>query len=429
MRPENLFAAAKAIFVILVAFLLAAIVVPTQAQAQKFKVLHTFHGAPKDGAFPHGVVILDSDGNFYGTTGAGGRGQCSNSGCGTAFKLGKNGMQVWLHSFKGMNGWQPMAGLLRDNAGKLYGTTTLGSNVHDNCPDGCGLVFKLDPNGNEVVLHRFKGGADGQFPESLLVKDMSGVLYGTTYMGGSSRWGTVFKLDKAGQETILHSFTGPPDGGSDGAYPYSGVIQDAPGNIYGVTGYGGTYGDGAAYKLDAKGNESLLYSFGGSDGVSPTSVLVEDADGNLYGTAAYGGNSECGGTGCGVVFELSPQSNGTWTEAVLYTFCSQSNCADGQRPANGPLVRDETGNLYGTTYFGGTSTNCDGAGCGVVFKLDAAGNETVLHSFTGGRDGADPWAGLTVDSAGNLYGTTVFGGDLSCEPTYGGCGVVFKITP
>jgi uncharacterized repeat protein (TIGR03803 family) len=425
MQSQRTSPTANIVFALLATFLLTSVVVPPQAQAQTFKVLYTFHGAPKDGAFPLGVVIQDSDGNFYGTTGSGGRGQCGNTGCGTAFKLGKNGKRAWLHSFEGVNGSEPIAGLLRDAMGNLYGTTTGGGKITSNCPGGCGLVFRLDSAGKETVLHRFKGGgADGQFPESVLVADPSGNLYGTTYEGHG--YGTVFKVSHAGKETILHGFAGRPN---DGAYPYPGVIRDASGDIYGVTGAGGTDGEGAAYRLDAKGNESLLYSFGGSDGIGPDSVLVADAEGNLYGTTSGGGNSECGGTGCGVVFELSPQSGGSWTETVLYTFCSQSNCADGEEPMDGPLVRDEDGNLFGTTYFGGTSTNCDGAGCGVVFKLDAAGKETVLHNFTGGADGAFPWAGMTMDSAGDLYGTAAFGGDLNCEPTYGGCGVVFQVTP
>lgn len=206
------------------------------------------------------------------------------------------------------------------------------------------------------------------------------------------------------------------------------MIRDAAGNLYGVTGAGGADGGGVAYKLDATGDEILLCSFEGSDGIGPDSVLAADGAGNLYGTTEGGGNSECGGTGCGVVFELSPDSGGSWTGTVLYTFCSQSNCADGVEPLDGPLVRDAAGNLYGTTYFGGALPNCNGAGCGVVFKLDPSGKETVLHSFTGGTDGAFPWAGLTTDAAGNLYGVTAGGGDINCFPPEG-CGVVFKITP
>jgi len=177
------------------------------------------------------------------------------------------------------------------------------------------------------------------------------------------------------------------------------------------------------FELDSAGNETVLYGFtGGADGGVPDSVLLEDSAGNLYGTTEQGGNSECtGGAGCGVVFKLSPQSGGGWSETVLYTFCSLSNCADGAYPGTGPLVMDPAGNLYGTTYFGGTYDD------GVVFKLDTAGNETILHTFTGGADGGFPNAGLIRDNAGNLYGTAS-GGGATCYTSFT-CGVVFKITP
>jgi uncharacterized repeat protein (TIGR03803 family) len=170
------------------------------------------------------------------------------------------------------------------------------------------------------------------------------------------------------------------------------------------------------------GEETLLYSFSGGDGAQPDSVLLLDSKGNLYGTTENGGNDQCGGTGCGVVFELSPQSGGGWTETVLYDFCSLKSCADGEEPGVGPLAMDAAGNLYGTTVFGGTADE------GVAFKLDAARTESVLHSFTGGADGAIP-VGVILDSRNNLYGATLEGGDLKCEPKYGGCGVVFEIVP
>jgi uncharacterized repeat protein (TIGR03803 family) len=205
------------------------------------------------------------------------------------------------------------------------------------------------------------------------------------------------------------------------------VIRDAEGNLYGVTVAGGGSGAGAVYEVSSGGEEVLLYSFSGSDGAQPDSVLLLDAKGNLYGTTQNGGSSACGGTGCGVVFELSPQSDGSWSETVLYRFCSVGNCADGESPVFGPLVMDSGGNLYGTTYFGGASCNCDGAGCGTVFELGPSGKETVLHSFTGGPDGAFPSAGVAIDASGNLYGAAGYGG-AKC---YGSntCGVVFKLTP
>jgi len=373
-------------------------------------------------------VVRDNAGNLYGTTGVGGSGNCSGgTGCGTAFKLDKTGKQIWLHKFNGRDGAIPYAGLLRGAAGNLFGTTLEGGDLNCTPPYGCGTAFKLDKTGqNESVLHKFTGSPDGWNPEALLVGDEDGNVYGTTYEGGADNWGTVFKVGPAGRETILHTFNGPPEGG-DGAGPYASVIRDDVGNLYGVTFAGGAYGAGAVYEVTRGGEEMLLYSFSGADGAQPDSVLLLDSSGNLYGTTENGGNDQCGGTGCGVVFRLSPQAGGGWTESVLYAFCSLTGCTDGESPLAGPLVMDAAGNLYGTTIFGGAHRNCNGDGCGVVFKLDPGGNETVLHSFTGSTDGALPWAGVVRDAAGNLYGTTLNGGDLKCLPKYGGCGVVFKI--
>jgi uncharacterized repeat protein (TIGR03803 family) len=429
MQSKKPYSAAKVVFAIFVAFLLALVVVPIQSQAQKFKVLHTFHGA--DGGGPEGVLVRDAAGNLYGTTVGGGTGKCSSTGCGTAFKLSKTGKQVWSYSFKGGNGYGPMAGLLRDAAGNLFGTTLNGGKAESICGgvEACGVVFELDKTGKkETVLYKFTGAPTGFFPEALLVNDQAGNLYGTTYLGGGYGLGTVFKIGMDDKETILHIFAGPPDGGKDGAFSYEGVIRDATGNLYGVTDAGGTYGGGAVYKVDPDGNETLLYSFtGGADGGGPDSILLADSAGNLYGTTQGGGNSECGGYGCGVVFKLSPESEGKWSESVLYTFCSLTNCTDGERPLTGPLVMDSAGNIFGTTYLGGSHPNCNGDTCGVVFKLDTTGKETVLHTFTGEADGAFPYAGLVIDSQGNLYGTTQ-GGGATCYTSYT-CGVVFEITP
>jgi len=410
----------------LAAALAAMAATPAQAQNYKFKVLHTFHG--KDGGSPFGTLVRDAAGNLYGTAG-GGTGKCGSLGCGVVFKLDGTGRQVWLYNFQGKNGQGPAAGLLRDAKGNLFGTTAAGGLNEKSCAGGCGVVFRLDRTGRkEAALYKFTGPPDGYWPESTLVEDTAGNLYGTTYEGGADVQGTVFMIDTAGKETILHSFAGPPEGGGDGASPYHGVVRDAAGNLYGVTFAGGEWGAGAVYEVDSSGSEALLYSFsGGSDGAQPDSILLLDAQGNLYGTTQNGGNDQCGGTGCGVVFELSPQSGGGWAEKVLYDFCSQTGCADGEGPIAGPLVMDASGNLYGTTYFGGAYRNCNGDGCGVVFKLDSTGNETVLHSFTGGPDGAFPWAGVTSDRKGNLYGTTVYGG-ARCDKTYT-CGVVFEISP
>jgi uncharacterized repeat protein (TIGR03803 family) len=430
MRSKKPCAAAKSVLVIFMALLLASHILPAQTQATKFKVLHTFHG--KDGAAPTGTLVRDSAGNIYATTSAGGTGGCHGYGCGTVFKMNEVGKEVWLYSFKGTNQIDPAAGLLRDASGNLYGTTENGGKIRKGCggiqAGGCGTVYKVDKTGKGTVLYKFEGfPSDGYFPETVLVEDAAGDLYGVTNEGGTANFGTVFKLEASGKETILHNFSGPPDGGGDGASPSAGLIRDAVGNLYGVTGGGGAYGAGTVFELDTDGEETLLYSFtGGSDGGGPDSVLIFDPNGNLYGTTKGGGSSYVCDGGCGTVFELSPD-NGGWTETALYSFCSLSECADGEEPLAGPLVRDSSGNLYGTTIFGGAYRNCNGDACGVVFKLDPSGKETVLHSFTGGADGAFPYAGLTRDSSGNLYGTAWQGG-AKCFTSYT-CGVVFKITP
>ena len=420
---------ANAAFAILLTFWLLSAVLPTQSTAQTFTVLYTFHGP--DGAVPEGVLVRDAAGNLYGTTGLGGAGtNCPNDflpGCGTAFMLNKAGKEVALFSFKGPNGDGPAAGLLRDASGNFYGTTMAGGQFTQACGGvdghGCGVVFRLTKAGKEK-LYQFKGSPDGMFPEAPLVEDPAGNFYGTTEGGGTHNCGTVFKINAAGKETILYSFTG----GEDGKGPYTGVILDPAGNLYGVTAGGGTHNVGVVYLVDPSGKETVLYNFtGGSDGGVPFSVLLLDGEGNLYGTTQMGGNTQCGLSGsCGVVFELSPQLGGSWKETVLYAFCSLANCADGQDPGVGPLVRDAAGNFYGTTAFGGTFP-CFGDGCGVVFELTPSGKETVLYDFTGGSDGEDPSAGLTIDDSGNLYGSASVGADTSCAQ--GGCGTVFEITP
>jgi uncharacterized repeat protein (TIGR03803 family) len=252
--------------------------------------------------------------------------------------------------------------------------------------------------------------------------DSAGSLYGTTIQGGKYGEGTLFKLDKAGTETILFTFDF-----TDGGEPFPGVISDAAGNLYGTTSVGGSCGYGTVFELDTAGKETVLYNFCGGDGAYPSSVLIRDQAGNLYGTTDEGGSSVVCGGGCGTVFELSPGSGGNWTGKVLYSFCSVSGCADGENP----ISRGWSGMWRVIS----TALRCSEASlqpamgsCGVVFKLGPSGKETVLHNFTGGADGGLPASGLTMDSAGNLYGAADEGGDLKCNPPYG-CGTVFKITP
>lgn len=394
-------------------------------QAQTFTVLHTFQGY--DGEGPLAQLTLDSSGNLYGTTVQGGVldaiSPCGKSGCGTSFMLNKAGKQIWQHSFDGRNGQYPFAGMLRDSAGNLFGATEQGgANCYGTGFPGCGTVYMLGKTGKETLLYSFAGAPDGFFPESVPVGDVMGNLYGTTPEGGIFGAGAVFKIDSTGKETVLYSFTGDADGCGPGQ-----LIMDAAGNLYGATADGGAgfcnSGYGVVFELDTSGTLTVLHTFVGGDGAYP-GISIRDAAGNIYGGTA-GGGIGCG-TGCGTLFELSPQGSGNWSETLLYEFCSLAECADGESP--GPPVMDAAGNLYGITVFGGTHRNCNGDGCGTVFKLDATGNESVLHSFTGGTDGAFPSAGLAMDSAGNLYGNAEEGGDTACYPPHG-CGTVFKLTP
>jgi uncharacterized repeat protein (TIGR03803 family) len=420
-------------------FLLAFAMVGGQwARAQTFKVLHTFHRG-KGPQGPLGQLILDQAGNLYGVSSGGGKPGCfKTASCGTAFKMDKSGRLLWVYQFNGWDGFNPYAGLLHDPSGNLYGITEYGGLKTKACGGaqniGCGVAFKLNPEGNkETVLHRFTGGSDGQIPEALLIQTPAGNLYGTTYGGGENACGTVFRMNEAGKESALYQFKC----GVDGAYVFAGVIRDSTNNLYGTTGAGGYLGCdsgggcGTVYRLDSSGKETVLYDFTWrSDGAFPSSGLIRDAAGNLYGETKLGGNLQvydCDGLeGCGVVYELSPNGSGGWTETTLYMF----NESDGFEPFGG-LVRDAHGNLYGVTTSGGENgSNCNGGGCGVVFKLDTGGNETVLHSFTGGADGAFPQGGLVMDALGNLYGTALQGGDFNCAfNQIRGCGVVFKITP
>ncbi|HEV2379439.1 MAG TPA: choice-of-anchor tandem repeat GloVer-containing protein [Terriglobia bacterium] len=319
-----------------------------------------------------------------------------------------------LYNFTGgADGANPYAGLVADGVGNLYGTTSAGGDLTGCSGYGCGVAFKLDPSGKETVLNTFSGGADGSSPEAGLIRGASANLYGTTFGGGAYGAGVVFKLDSSGNETVLYAFTG----GADGANPQAGLVADEAGNFYGTTDWGGNLsacsgfgGCGTVFKLEASGTETALYTFnGGADGFAPYGGLVRDTAGNLYGTTAYGG---AGCEFCGVVFQVTPSGN----ETVLYTF---TGGADGSSPADEVLIRDRAGNLYGTTVSGGDLSGCGGSGCGVVFKLDRSGNETVLYAFTGGADGANPYTGLVGDGVGNFYGTTAFGGESDD-------GVVFK---
>lgn len=376
--------------------------VPVSVAAQTFTTLYQFQFGP-DGATPYSGLIRDAQGNLYGTTTAGGSSKSCLDGCGTVFKLDTAGKETVLHGFKGTDGANPYAGVIRDSKGNLYGTTLHGGS------HGAGTVFRLGSNGKIAILHSFTAGADGGFPYAGLVRDRSGNLYGTTYLGGKCAayygCGTVFQLDSAGQETVLYSFQG---GDNDGAFPYAGLVRDSKGNLYGTTLGGGDYhcepnGCGTVFEVHPNHTEAVLWSFSVTDAFVPYAGLARDAAGNLYGATA-GGGPTYGGT----LFKLDPNGQKT----TLYAFTQES---DGGFPEGTP-VRDKAGNLYGTTLQLGADY------VGTAFRLDPAGNFSVLHAFTGEQDGAMPVAGLILDSTGKLYGTTSAGGnDLN--------GTVFEITP
>ena len=363
-------------------------------------VLHTFRGGA-DGAYPNGV-ILDLKGNLYGTTTNGG----GASGAGVVFKVDSSGHEKVLYSFTGGDdGANSDAGVVLDSAGNVYGTTSVGG------ASGLGVVFKVDRSGNETVLHAFTRGRDGNQPDlSGVILDSIGNLYGTTAFGGTSGQGTVYKLDSKGNDTVLYAFPGA----FEGQYPYySGVIFASDGEseceLYGATFYGGSKGAGIVYRLDGAGDETVLYSFDllTKNGFGqPIGGVTRDSEGNLYGTTFIGPTDV--GYGNGVLYKLNRAGQAT----VLHNF---TGGVDGGG-AYGSVILDSAGNLYGTTNYGGAS------GAGVVYTVDTSSHQTILYSFTGGPDGGGPLAGVIRDSAGNLYGTTAGGGAA-------GAGVVFKIDP
>jgi uncharacterized repeat protein (TIGR03803 family) len=373
------------------------------AHAQTEKVLHSF-SYQWDGQDPQAGLIFDNAGNLYGTTFAGGA-----YGWGTVFEITSAGEEKLLYTFGGKfpEGAHPNASLVFDKAGNLYGTTWLGG------ANNSGTVFELTPAGVETVLYSFGGQpGDGYAPFSGLVFDKKGNLYGTTYYGGAYGLGTVYEITSAGTYKVLYSF------GShrfDGAHPwFAGLVLGKAGKLYGTTYAGGAHGGGTVFQITSAGREKVLYSFGGylGDGADPYAGLVFDKTGNLYGTTLLGGTNNAG-----TVFEFTSAG----TEKVLYRFGSQS--VDGNEPTAGVVI-DNAGNLYGTTSQGGVYGYAGGGGgYGTVFEITTQGSEKVLYEFGAqSGDGNYPIAGLVLDGQGNLYGTNKAGGAY-------GFGTVFEVTP
>jgi uncharacterized repeat protein (TIGR03803 family) len=431
----------------IVALALLAVGLVQSVQASTYKVIHEFNGS--NGRYPAGRLIFDAAGNLYGVTSKGG-----TFGLGNVFKLSPTATGGWrstpLHNFaSGTPGNQPSSGLVSDAAGNLYGVTFAGGYMPGCQSNGCGVVYKLSPlstgGWKYTKLYAFRGGADGANPAAELILDSAGNLYGTAEFGGifasvcPSGCGVVFKLSPSSSgtwsESILYSFTG----GSDGALPQANVVFDSAGNLYSTAASGGNtttcsmgkIGCGVVFKLSPNSSgpwtESILYSFSGTDGVVSEGGVTFDASGSLYGGTYYGGIlSECNNVGCGVIYKLSPTVSGPWRETVLNIFQDNPrnpvNGGPGGANATANLSFDPDGNIYSTAFTGGSARND-----GVVFKLSPTSNgglqETVLHTFNGG-DGSNPFKGVVLDSAGKAFGTTPFGGNSSC-----GCGVVFEVQP
>lgn len=390
------------------AFCFALLALTTTASAQTYTVLHTFSGGG-DGGVPSTGLTPGPGGSFYGTT------YSSPGGLGTIFKLkqfGSGWILNTLYRFDGgSDGSGPLGRVSIATDGTLYGTTYGGGAGYDLCNGGCGTIFHLTPGvrvsltalslWSETVLYRFSGTSDGGGPRGDLLQDVAGNLYGTGYYPGA-----VFELMKSDwSQAVLYS---------PGNYnAWAGLISDASGNLYGVTPFGGAFGMGSVYELSPSPSgwtAQTLYSFTGqTDGATPEGGLIMDSAGNLYGTTVY-----AGGGYNGTVFEMSP-SDGGWSFQTLYDLPSGSGVPSG--PVD-KLAMDAAGNLYGTTYYGGS------AGVGTVFELvpsNGSWSYALLHDFTGLADGGFPASNLVFDAAGNLYGTASGGGS--------GYGVVFEITP
>jgi uncharacterized repeat protein (TIGR03803 family) len=386
---------------ILVVFCFAAFLSQPAVFSQTETTLHNFAGAPTDGANPLGDLLFDSTtGLVYGTTNKGGASTLCSKGCGTVFSIAPDGSSYSvIYEFAGGtgDGANPQAGLVIDSSGNFYGTTYNGGLF------GFGTVFKLAPapagGFTETILYAFTGGNDGSHPLSQLVLDSSGNLYGTTFEGGSKKRGAVFELTPSGVETVLYAFTAT----NDGEHPRAGVVFDASGNLWGTTSQGvGTAKLGAVFKLvpvSGVWTENFLFPFTGPNGSTPYARVTIDDSGNVFGTTKFGGTPTCSFTasGCGVVFELTP-SDGGYIETPIYSFTGSAG--DGAEPlADLTLALDNGGYeyLFGTASEAGTlGGTCPATGCGMAFELCGVGSECA---------GASTWTEYTIlDFAGKIGG-------------------------
>jgi uncharacterized repeat protein (TIGR03803 family) len=375
------------------------------ANAQIESNLYSFEGPP-DGANPRCGLVQDSDGNYYGTTYAGG----TNS-SGSVFRLTPGGSYASLYSFgsQPFDGTHPSAGLILGGDGNFYGTAYYGGT------NNFGTVFRISPGGSYSNLYSFQGWPnDGENPGAALVLGSDGNFYGTTSGGGTNRYGTVFQFTTNDTETILYSFAGPTN---DGAGPLAPLVLGLDGNFYGTTAFGGLTnisgttaafvgGFGTVFRISPGGSYQNLHAFGSviPDGLYPFSSLVQGNDGNFYGVTYDGGTF----TNLGAVFRISPGGS----ESLIYSFGSQPG--DGTKPSS--LVIGSDGNFYGTAFDGGTN------GLGTIFRISPGGSETILYSFgSQPNDGANPLGNLIEDGDGIWFGTTESGGAANK-------GTIFELT-
>jgi hypothetical protein len=426
---------------------------PLLSSAQTENVIYSFTGA-SDGYSPFGNLLPDGRGNYYGVAALGGgfSGKCQFFGCGTVFELSPNSSGGWtqtvIYTFRGgSDGATPESTLTFDSSGNLYGTAVDGGYFgNSSCQlviAGCGVVFKLSPNGDgtwsESVIHSFHGADDGFLPETSVVFDASGNLYGTTSLGGTHFVGNVFQLSPNGSGgwsfRVVYAFTN----GSDGGRPDD-LIIDASGNLFASTSQAGITGGactssgcGTIIELSPNGSggftRRIVHDFTAKqDGAIPFGISL-DANGNLFGAALFGGHANCSIgliQGCGVIFEFT-QSGGHWQAHNIYSFTGGTDGAD---PYAAPTF-DSAGNIYGTS--DPPARSCP-SNCGSVFKLSPTSSGwsfTTLYNFPGGASGVGPYFnGITIDAAGNLLGMTQLGGSSNCNPgSFGGCGLIYEITP
>src|ERR1017187_644292 len=368
-----------------------------KASGQTVTNLYSFIGTSSDGGNPQAPLIQGSDSNFYGTAPAGFV-QFKTNNYGTVFRIGPDGSFTNLHSFNGIDGAYPIAGLVQGSDGSFYGTTVNAGITN------FGTVFRISTSGSYTNLHSLVGSpGDGRQPDARLVQGIDGSFYGTTIYGGASTncnfgCGTVFRFSVSGGYTNLYSFVGSP---IDGANPTAGLVRGSDGNFYGTTRNGGANAAGTVFRISPNGSCTNLHSFGNSpgDAALPAAGLVQGSDGNFYGTTLFGGvTSPQNTSGYGVIFRIN--TSGVYTN--LYSFVSPPG--DGNFPTGG-LVQGSDGRFYGTTQQGGANGN------GIIYRITPNGSYTNLYPFAGyPNDGSQPNAGLVQGGDGNFYGTTTFGG-------------------